>query len=135
MTTAFDRLPLLDAMDVAADLLRHTNCDYAIADDQIVFRKLQKERLPNLSPEQFQTLFAEWQDRHAAKMAIRRQRAVANITAIAEEFAKTNPPTPPFRCGCGAEIKDPNDPELMKIHVPHCVAASEEREARRRAST
>jgi len=56
-----DRLPLLDAMDAAADLLRTADPNYSPADDELIFRRLQKERLPALDREQFQTLYAEWQ--------------------------------------------------------------------------
>ena len=62
-----DGLSLLDAMDAAADLLRHADPNYSPADDQLIFRRLQKQRLPGLDREQFQTLFAEWQERYAAK--------------------------------------------------------------------
>ena len=43
-----DRLPLLDAMDAAADLLRTADPNYSPADDELIFRRLQKERLPHL---------------------------------------------------------------------------------------
>jgi len=39
---------LFDAADLACDLIRATNCEYCPADDQIIFRKFQKERLPGL---------------------------------------------------------------------------------------
>ena len=69
-----DRLPLLDAMDAAADLLRTADPD-SPADDELIFRRLQKERLPGLDREQFQTLYAEWQDQYAAKAAQDRNTA------------------------------------------------------------
>lgn len=62
--TTIDRLSLLDAMDVVTDLLSNSP-NYSEADDQLVFRKLQKQ----LSPEQFQCLFAELQEHYAAKCA------------------------------------------------------------------
>jgi len=123
-------MALFPAMDLAADMIRATNCDYSPADDQLIFRKLQKHRLPTLNPEQFQTLFAEWQDHYAAKCVQDRTRAVANIIAIGDEYAKTNPPAPPFRCVCGVETNDPTDPAFMVIHMPHCQQAGEERIAR-----
>jgi hypothetical protein len=49
MTTPLDSLSLLDLMDAAADLLRTANCDYAPADDVLIFRKLQREPLEPLT--------------------------------------------------------------------------------------
>src|SRR5215469_10210967 len=103
-----DTLPLFDAMDLAADLIRATVCDYSPADDQLIFRKLQKQRLPTLTPEQFQTLYDEWMDHYRGKCVQDRKRAVANIMAIGDEYARTNPPAPPFRCVCGVETRDPH---------------------------
>ena len=128
--TRIDAMPLLDAMDAAADLLRTADPNYSPADDQLIFRRLQQQRLPGLlNREQFQTLFAEWQDRYAAKAAQDRKRAVANIMRIGDEHAKTNPPAL-FKCVCGVETKDPTDPQFMAIHMPHCRQAGEERIAR-----
>src|SRR5215469_8570751 len=103
MTTPLDRMSLLDAMDTAADLLRATRCDYCEADDQIVFRRLQKQRLPGLTAEQFQTLFAEWQERYDAKLGQDRIKAIDHLNRYMEEQARKNPPAPPFKCVCGAE--------------------------------
>jgi len=127
--TKIDALSLFGAMDLAADMIRATVCDYSPADDQIIFRKLQKQRLPTLTPEQFQSLYDEWMDHYRAKCAQDRKRTVANIVAIGDEFAKTNPPAL-FKCVCGVETKDPTDPEFMAIHMPHCQQAGEERIAR-----
>jgi hypothetical protein len=41
--------------------------------------------LASLDREQFQTLYAEWQDRYAAKAAQDRKRGVANIMTISDE--------------------------------------------------
>src|SRR5215471_15855862 len=125
-----DAMPLFDAMDLAADMARATICNYSSADDVIAFRKLQKQRLPTLNPEQVQTLYAEWQDRYRGKCVQDRKRAVANIIAISEELAKTNPPSPPFTCVCGEQATDPFDPAWIAIHQPHIQAAGEERIAR-----
>src|SRR5262249_24274865 len=114
----------------AADMVRATVCDYSPADDQLIFRKLQKQRLPTLNREQFQTLFAEWQDHYAGKCVQDRQRAVKKIMAIGDEYAKTNPPAPPFTCACGEQTRDPSDPVWMASHQPHCQQAGEERIAR-----
>jgi hypothetical protein len=75
--TRIDTMPLFDAMDLAADMIRAANCDYRPADDQIIFRKLQKERLPTLTPEQFQSLFALWQDHYAGKCVQDHKKAAA----------------------------------------------------------
>jgi len=128
---ATDNLSLFDAMDYTADMLRATNRDYYPADDQLVFRRLQKQRVPDLTREEFQTLFAEWQERYAARTKIELERAKANLMAIAEEHAKHAPPAPPFKCVCGAETKDPLDPGFMAVHQPHFQAASEESGRRR----
>jgi hypothetical protein len=122
-----DAMPLFDAVDLAADMMRATICDYSPADDQIIFRKLQKQRLP---PKKVQNLFDLWQERYAGKCVQDRKRVIANVVAIAEEYAKTNPPAPPFRCPCGEQTKDPFDPAWLAIHQPHCQAAGEERIAR-----
>src|SRR5215831_7081166 len=45
-TMTLDRLPLLDSMDVAADPSRTADPNYSPADDELIFRRLQKERLP-----------------------------------------------------------------------------------------
>jgi hypothetical protein len=118
-----DRLPLLDAMDAAANLLRTADPNYSPADDELIFRRLQKERLPSLDREQFQTLYAEWQDRYAAKAAQDRKRGVANITRIADECARETVPSDPFVCPCGAVLNDPLDPAVMAVHQPHYAAA------------
>jgi len=57
-----DRLSLLDMMDVVADVAR-LDPDFSPANDQVAFRALQKRLLPGLDREQFQNLFAEWQER------------------------------------------------------------------------
>jgi len=119
-----DRLSLLDAMDITADRLRANDSDYCLANDQLVFRNLQKQSMPNLTPEQVQTLFVEWQDRYAAKCERDRRKAIADLMAFAEACAKINPPSPPFRCVCGAETIDPMDPEFQRIHIPHFQAVS-----------
>jgi hypothetical protein len=50
-----DDLSLFDAADVVADLMLTVDCGYdAPADDQLMFRFLQKRRLPHLSPADFQ---------------------------------------------------------------------------------
>jgi len=95
-----------------------------------VFRDLQKQHLPGLDREQFQTLYAEWRNRYAAKCEQGRMRARDQIMRYAEARAKRNPPSPPFRCVCGAETKDPLDPAWFKEHQPHLQAAGEERLAR-----
>jgi hypothetical protein len=123
-------MPLFDAMDLAADMARATICNYSSADDMIAFRTLRKQRLPTLNPEQAQTLFAEWQDRYRGKCVQDHKRAIAGVVAAIDEYAKTNPPVPPFKCVCGAETRDPTDPEFMAIHMPHCQQAGEERIAR-----
>jgi hypothetical protein len=87
----------------------------------------QKQRLPTLNPEQVQTLYAEWQDRYAAKCAQDRNKAAEHLTRYIEEQARQSPPPPPFKWVCGAETKDSMDPEFMRIHQPHCQAAGEER--------
>jgi len=76
-----DTLPLFAATDLAADMIRATNCDFCPADDAIIFRKLEKQRLPTLNPEQVQTLYAEWQDRYAAKRAQDRNKATSRATS------------------------------------------------------
>jgi len=124
-----DRLPLLDAMDAAADLLRTADPNYSPADDELIFRRLQKERLPGLDREQFQTLYAEWQDRYAAKAAQDRKRGVANIIRIGDECAHANVPSDPFVCPCGEVLDDPTDPAVMAVHQPHYLAAKAARKA------
>lgn len=120
--TATDHLSLFDAMDFTADMLRATDRDYCLADDQLVFRRLQKERMPNLAPEQVRTLFGEWQDRYAGKCAQDRRKAAADLMAFAEACAKINPPAPPFRCVCGVETLDPMNPDFQRVHMPHFQA-------------
>jgi hypothetical protein len=119
-----DRLPLLDATDAAADLLRTADPD-SPADDELISRRSQKERLPGLDREQFQTLYAEWQDRYAAKAAQDRKRGVANIKRISDEYARANVPADSFVCPCGAVLNDPLDPAVMAIHQPHYLAAKQ----------
>ena len=123
-----DRLPLFEAMDVVAELLRTADPNYSPADDELIFRRLQKERLPHLDREQFQTLYAEWQDRYAAKAAQDRKRGVANIMRISDEYARANVPADPFVCPCGAVLNDPLDPAVMAIHLPHYAAAKAARQ-------
>src|SRR5262249_35016144 len=125
-----DRLPLLDAMDAAADLLRTANPNYSPADDELIFRRLQKESVPHLDREQFQTLYAEWQDRYACKCEQDRKRGVANIIRIGEECARANVPADPYRCPCGEVLNDPLDPAVMAIHQPHYAAAKAARQGR-----
>jgi hypothetical protein len=108
-------------MDLVADTARALP-RYDEADDQITFRKLQKERIPGLDREEFQTLFAEWQEHYHAKVEIDRKLAEAKLVAFTEEHAKTRPP-PPFKCVCGAEAKNPFDPDWMRVHQPHCQNA------------
>jgi hypothetical protein len=48
---------------------------------------------------------------YAARAPIEHKRACADIMAIAEEYARINPPAPPFKCVCGAETNNPADPE------------------------
>jgi hypothetical protein len=95
-----------------------------------VFRELQKRFFPGLDREQFQWLFAVCQDRYAAKCEQDRIRARVRILRYAEAQAKRIPPSPPFKCVCGAETKDPLDPAWTAIHQPHIQAAGEERIAR-----
>ena len=74
--TTIDNMPLLDAMDVLTDLRLLYDPNYSRADDQLVFRDLQKRQMPDLDREQFQTLYAEWQDRYAAiRTTLERVRA------------------------------------------------------------
>jgi hypothetical protein len=75
-------------------------------------------------------LYDEWVDHYRGKCVQDRKRAVANIMAIGDGYAKTNPPVPPFTCVCGEQTKDPTDPAFMAIHMPHCQQAGEERIAR-----
>jgi hypothetical protein len=117
-----DHISLFDNMDAAADLMRHTNCAYSEADDQWIFRKLQKEKLPGLSDEQFQTLFAEWQEHYHGKCEQDWIRALGEIARYSKEQAKRNPPAAPFRCVCGAETKDPLAPDFWAIPKPHFEA-------------
>jgi hypothetical protein len=55
---------------------------------------------------------------YAARARIEHKRACADIMAIAEEYAKINPPAPPFKCLCGAETNNLADPEFMRVHMP-----------------
>jgi hypothetical protein len=130
--TTIDRMPLLDAMDVVTDLRLLYDPNYSQADDQLVFRDLQKRHLPALDREQFETLFAEWQDRYAGKCVQDRMRARNRIQRHAEAQVKRIPPLPPFKCVCGAQTKDPLDPAWFNEHQPHCQRAGEERIARER---
>jgi hypothetical protein len=131
--THIDNLSLFAAMDLAADMMRATQpCEYCDADDQVIFRKLQKPRLPDLTPEQFQTLYAEWQEHYHGKCIQDRIKARDRLIAYAEEQAKKNPPSPPFRCACGAVLDNPGDPKVMAVHAPHVQAAADERRRRMR---
>jgi hypothetical protein len=57
-------------------------------------------------------------------------RARDRILRHAEAQAKRIPPSPPFKCVCGAETKDPLDPAWFEEHQPHFQRAGEERRAR-----
>jgi hypothetical protein len=81
-----------------------------------LFRSLQKRLFPGLDCEQFQTLYAEWQDRYAAKCEQARIRARDRILRYAQKQAKRNAPSPPFKCVCGAETKEPLDPAWVATH-------------------
>ena len=70
-----------------------------------------------------------------AELAEVRNRIAANDCAlrrpVAERRARRNETTSSrddvFVCRCGEVIADPFDPEQMRIHGPHFVAASLER--------
>ena len=118
-----DSLSLFDWMDLAADAARATLPGYGAEDDQLLFRRLQKQRLPGLDREQFRTLYAEWRECYTAKAILDHRATFAKLVAQTEEVAKLKPPATPFRCVCGAESRDPFAPEFERIHQPHCAAA------------
>ena len=100
-------LSLFDLVDLAADAARAALPAYGAEDDQLVFRRLQKQRVPDLDREQFQTLFAEWRERYFAKAVIDHRATFARLVALTEACARLKPPAAPFRCVCGAESVDP----------------------------
>jgi hypothetical protein len=113
--------PFKSVLALPVDLMRHVDCGYSPgADDEIVFRKLQKEKLPGLTDEQFQTLFAEWCEHYQAKCALDWQDAIASVARFAKQEARQNPPASRmFVCRCGAETTSPLDPVFWAVHKPH----------------
>ena len=125
---------LFTEMDHPADLLRETNPELreSLSDElQVEFRQVQKKRMPWLSKEQFLDLFEIWRDGYITKLEAElaevRKRMTENdckLAALAAEHAARNPHLNQFVCRCGAVIADPLDPEQLRIHQPHFIAAS-----------
>jgi hypothetical protein len=108
---------LFKDMDAIADDPAHDPADY-----QIAFRRLQKERFPNLTREQFLDLFKLWGESYSDKLEAAHKEAVRKVIAFAEAAAKIVPRGKPFVCVCGVK-GDPSDPAFERIHAPHvCLA-------------
>src|SRR5262245_47700443 len=82
-----DKLSLFDACDLAADLMRRIDCSYSEADDVIVFRCLQQQKMPGLSDAQAHELLTEWLELYAAKVVLDRQDAIKKVMRFAEAHA------------------------------------------------
>ena len=132
-TVMSHELDLFSEMDAAADMLRENNPTLrdSLSDErQLEFRQLQKKRMPQLSKEQFLDLFHEWRDHYLARLEIElaevRKRMAENDCKLAELRRRrgNSTDTNRFVCKCGEVIADPLDPEQMKIHQPHFIAAS-----------
>jgi hypothetical protein len=98
---------------------------------QIEFRQIQKARIPELSTVEWLELFETWHVQYLALIEVRRARAFKRITAFIEQSARANPPAKPFKCVCGAETKDPFDPEYERIHREHIFLAQFDRPRQR----
>ncbi|HKD77532.1 MAG TPA: hypothetical protein VKB76_18650 [Ktedonobacterales bacterium] len=104
-----DRLPLLDAIDAAADLLRTADPNYSPADDELIFRRLQKSACLASIASSFRRCMRSGRinmPRRQRRTAIRHRQHLR----IGDEYARANVPADPFVCPCGAVLNDPLDP-------------------------
>ena len=129
---------LFSEMDRAADLLHETNPELraSLSDElQLEFRQVQKKRMPQLNKDEFLDLFHTWREHYLAKLeaelaAVRKRMAENDrqLAALVAELRRRNKTTSSrddvFVCKCGEVIADPFDPEQMRIHQPHFIAAS-----------
>lgn len=106
---------LFDEMDALAVELRGAP-DWG-TDLVIIFRQLQKARMPELPSSEFAPLFAAWRDRFASKMQRELDQLRSDLDAYLRERAAAHPGPPLFRCPCGEEI-DPADPLAFEAHRP-----------------
>jgi len=121
--------------------LRRDNPDLRealVAELQLVFREIQKRRMPQLSTVEWIELFAAWGREYAARCGRRRDEAIATIIATIDEYTRANGPgnpwvslcgefarlpDDPFVCPCGETLTNPGDPAVMAVHQPHYMAA------------
>ena len=137
-----ERPDLFAEMDHVADVLRENDPSLreSLSDElQLEFRALQKRRMPELSKDEFLDLFDAWRcgylARLEAELAALRRRMAENDRELAPLIAEqrrrnvrshdaTAQADDVFICRCGEIIADPFDPEQMRIHQPHVIAAS-----------
>lgn len=75
---------LFDEMDRIADELR-SDPMHLPEDNQIAFRQLQRERLPDLTKEQFLHMFELWQQRNIDQLRAELAKTRANLIALDRE--------------------------------------------------
>ena len=75
---------LFDEMDRIADELR-SDPMHLPEDNQIAFRQLQRERLPDLTKEQFLHMFELWRQRNIDQLRAELAKTRANLIALDRE--------------------------------------------------
>ena len=129
---------LFAEVTAAADALRRDNPDLreALAEElQLLFREVQKRRMPELSTVEPIELFRVWGLAYAGRCERQREGTIAHINATSEEYARANVPADPFVCPCGAVLNDPLDPAVMAIRQPHYAAAKAARQGREQSGS
>jgi hypothetical protein len=84
---------LFAEVDHAADTLRADNPDLraALKDElQLLFREIQKRRMPELSSVEWLDLFNVWLAQYLARCERRREAAIAGTIAVIDECARVN---------------------------------------------
>jgi hypothetical protein len=123
-----DHVSLFAEADHAGDALREENPDLrdALAEElQLLFREIQKRRMPELSSVEWIELFKTWGLQYAAKCQLRQDEAIANIIATIDDYARANVPADPFVCPCGEVLDNPGDAAAIAVHQPHYLAAKQ----------
>ncbi|WP_407184786.1 hypothetical protein [Bradyrhizobium centrosematis] len=95
-------------------------------DEPIIFARLAKRMHPELSDEDRRQLFPQWEDYERRRLRVELIKARAELGAADDERQK------PFghregacslRCACGVILDDASDPETIRQHKPHMIAA------------
>lgn len=95
-------------------------------DEPIIFARLARRMHPELSDEDRRQLFPQWEDYERRRLRVGLIKARAEFGAADDERQK------PFghreggralQCACGVMLEDTSDPETIRQHRPHMIAA------------